>query len=108
MKKVIYTFLVATVLASFSIFLPVKVETREEMKTVKLGFPFPFVTQNISGLSWGESDSAPLPRRTGFMSPWEDSFHVSKAIFIIDVIIIWVLILLIIYLLYIHRGREGL
>ena len=72
----VYRHLAITVMSGFlvlfSLSVPTTVRDEADMKAVKLGYPFWFVTQDFSRL-----DPPSWPRQYSFGSPWEDPFQVS-------------------------------
>ena len=63
------TFLVITLLLLLSLEIPVSVEDRAELGSMRLGYPLHFVVQDNSRLSIGEPDSPAFPYPVGFMNP---------------------------------------
>src|SRR3989344_5387527 len=68
--KIVMSLVVSLVLTLLTLFIPISVQTREEMTAVKHGFPLSFVSQDISMLDWGRGAESPtLPQKTGLLSP---------------------------------------
>ncbi len=59
------TFLIITFLLLLSLEIPVNVEDRAELGSMRLGYPLHFVVQDNTSLSIGEPDSAPFPQPLG-------------------------------------------
>jgi hypothetical protein len=81
--------LTSAILVLSSVMIPVRVATREEMKLVRMGYPIAFVAQDISRLSYGESDSPPLPRFIPLLSPLEHPVQLSGGHLLLSVVIVY-------------------
>jgi len=85
--KIVMSLVVSLVLTLLTLFIPISVQTREEMTAVKHGFPLSFVSQDISMLDWGRGAESPtLPQKTGLLSPQNYPFEFHLGTFVLDVI----------------------
>lgn len=67
MTKQILMIVVAVLILFLTLFIPSEVHSSSEMKTVALGYPFPFFIQDFSRYT-----PLTFPQKFGFGSPWED------------------------------------
>lgn len=78
------------VLTSLSVFLPVTVHNRIELKQVHLGFPLSFIIQSQIGLPIGIPDAPSFPVRQTLISPWEHTLEFIGWRFLLDIAIIFI------------------
>ena len=72
--KLLTTIILLTLSCVFtgsSVFLPVTIHNRSELKQVDLGFPLSYIVQNQSALPVGYPDGPSFPIRQALISPWE-------------------------------------
>lgn len=63
--------ILSCVFTGLSVFLPVTIHNRSELKQVNLGFPFSYIIQNQSALPVGYPDGPSFPIHQTLISPWE-------------------------------------
>jgi len=82
-------------LAGLSVFLPVTIHNRTELRQVNLGFPFSFIIQNQGSLPVGYPDYPQFPIRQALLSPWEYMLQVIWWRFLLDIAIVYIALVLI-------------
>lgn len=80
-----------------SVFLPVTIHNRSELKHVDLGFPFSYIVRNHSALPVGYPDSPSFPIRQTLISPWEYPLNIIWWRFILNIAVILVALSLIFF-----------
>jgi len=85
------------IFTGLSVFLPVTVHNRSELKQVNLGFPLSFVVQNQSALPVGYPDGPSFPIHQTLISPWEYPVKMIWWRFFLDIVVV-VIALNLIYL----------
>lgn len=101
MKNVIIAFIalvVSMVILMGTLFIPRTVYSKEDMQIMQFGYPFPFITQDLSRL-----DPPTFPRQYRFGGPWEYPFEVSWKVFSLS----YATILGIIFLILIEGYTEN-
>ena len=83
---------VSIVLTLSTIFIPVRVPNKLAMRSVELGYPIHYYSQDLSRL-----DPPSFPRKYPLQSPWEYPFRISTAKFIGNVFTYFLLLQLIVY-----------
>lgn len=71
-KKILPTAIVSAMILVASLFIPQKVTSYEQMRSVKLGYPFGFLIQDFSRYTPLE-----FPQKFRVGSPWEDPARVD-------------------------------
>ena len=102
MKKQLIIILVTAFILVSSLFVPKEVQNDTEMKSVSLGYPFPYFVQDFSRFT-------PLyfPQKFSFGSPWEDPAKILWVNFTLS----FVSVLLTLNILYLlvnrYKSRQG-
>jgi hypothetical protein len=96
MKQILVVLLLAAILITVSLFLPVRINNHEQQSEVHLGLPLSFVIQDQTNYD------PPFPHTTRFVSPWESVTNLDLLNLIISFLVVcvvletgWYMILLI-------------
>lgn len=85
---IITLLILSCVFTGLSVFLPVTIHNRSELKQVDLGFPFSYIVQNQSALPVGYPDGPSFPIRQTLISPWEYPLKIIWWRFFLNIAII--------------------
>lgn len=82
--------ILSCVFTGLSVFLPVTIHNRAELKQVDLGFPLNYIVQNQSALPVGYPDGPSFPIRQTLLSPWEYPLKIIWWRFILNIAAIFI------------------
>ena len=84
MVKNIFFFLIAFVIVSVTIYIPVTVYIQEDLSRVELGLPLPFMAQN----QMNNHPPIPFPRHTNLEGFYNNATQIIWHYLLIDVIVV--------------------
>lgn len=89
-KLLTLTILLTTscIFTGLSVFLPVTIHNRSELRQVNLGFPISFVVQNQSALPVGYPDGPSFPIHQTLISPWEYPLKIIWWRFFLNIVVV--------------------
>jgi hypothetical protein len=104
-KKILMLSIITLGILSSTLFVPTKVHSYEEMKSLQMGYPFPFWVQNMQRVT-----RIKFPQEIRMGNPWEDPWHILWSKFVASFVAVFCLLLIAqkLVVLCFYRLRQAL